>query len=288
MSAPSPATLEASRRPALKPEVQAAIDTAVERLVAEFQPEQIWLFGSYAWGEPRQDSDLDFVVVVPESDERPIKRMQRAAGCLAGLGMANDVVVKTREEFDRFCDVTASLTHKVTREGSLLYGTGQAMGKTTLRSSRHGMAASGTAAEQRSLSEPKRDWIRLWLDRSRSELRAVQIIARGEDAPLDTAIPHCHQAAKNSVEGYLAFADKPLQKFRDVEQAVRDAIAIESRFVAIMADATLVAPYAIKFRYPSANDPVQPDRTEFDDALAAAQRIYDFVLSQLPSETHPS
>ena len=122
MSATSPAALDAPHRPAWKPEVQAAIDTAVERLVAEFQPEQIWLFGSYAWGEPDEHSDLDFVVVVPSSDVSPLKRAQRAHHCLGDLSMAKDVIVKTRAEFDRFRDVRPSLTYKIVNEGRLLYG----------------------------------------------------------------------------------------------------------------------------------------------------------------------
>ena len=122
MSATPPVTLDPPRRPALKPEVEAAIDAAIERLVAEFKPEQIWLFGSYAWGEPDEHSDLDFLVVVPQSEERPLKRMQRAHHCLGSLSMSKDVLVKTQAEFDRFRDVRPSLTYKIATEGRLLYG----------------------------------------------------------------------------------------------------------------------------------------------------------------------
>ena len=94
----------------------------VRRLVAEFQPEQIILFGSYAWGEPSDDSDVDLYVIVPESDERPIQRMQRAHHCLGGLGVSKDVLVKTRAEADRYRHVRASLEHKVFNEGRVLYG----------------------------------------------------------------------------------------------------------------------------------------------------------------------
>ena len=39
------------------------LQTATQRLVTEFQPEQIWLFGSHAWGTPTEDSDVDLMVV---------------------------------------------------------------------------------------------------------------------------------------------------------------------------------------------------------------------------------
>ena len=98
------------------------LDEMVRRLVAEFQPEQIILFGSYAWGEPDDDSDVDLYVIVPESDEKPIKRMQRAQHCLGGLGVSKDILVNTRAEADRYRNVRASLEYKVFNEGRVLYG----------------------------------------------------------------------------------------------------------------------------------------------------------------------
>ena len=98
------------------------IDAAVERLVAELQPEHIWLFGSYAWGEPTPDSDLDFLVVVPESGAHPLDRMQRAHRCLRGVRTPIDVLVPTKEEFERVRDLKPSLTYKIVREGRLVHG----------------------------------------------------------------------------------------------------------------------------------------------------------------------
>ena len=101
---------------------QDTLSKATQRLVIEFKPEQIWMFGSHAWGEPNEDSDLDLMVIVTDSDESPVRRAQRAHRCLIGLGMPKDVLVKTRAEFDRFRNVVSSLTYKVSREGRLVYG----------------------------------------------------------------------------------------------------------------------------------------------------------------------
>jgi uncharacterized protein len=98
------------------------LQTAMQRLVAEFQPEQIWLFGSHAWGTPDEDSDVDLMVIVPSSDERSIKRMQRAHRCLRGIGFAKDVLVPTRAQVDRYKHLRASLFHQVLAKGRKLYG----------------------------------------------------------------------------------------------------------------------------------------------------------------------
>ena len=98
------------------------LDEMVRRLVAEFQPEKIILFGSHAWGEPSEDSDVDLFVIVSESNERPIHRSQRAHQCLSGLGVSKDVLVKTRAEAERYRHVRASMEYKVFNEGKVLYG----------------------------------------------------------------------------------------------------------------------------------------------------------------------
>ena len=36
-----------------------------EQIVREFQPERIILFGSYAYGQPEPDSDVDLLVILP-------------------------------------------------------------------------------------------------------------------------------------------------------------------------------------------------------------------------------
>ena len=66
-----------------------AIDTILQemtrRLVAEFQPTQIFLFGSHAWGQPTEDSDVDLLVIVPSSEKTPRERRLQARRCLRGL-----------------------------------------------------------------------------------------------------------------------------------------------------------------------------------------------------------
>ena len=101
---------------------QDLLEKAVERLKAEFQPEEIYLFGSHAWGAPTADSDVDLMVIVRDSTERAIKRAQRAHRCLSGIGFAKDVLVPTRAQVDRYKHLRASLFHQVLAKGRKLYG----------------------------------------------------------------------------------------------------------------------------------------------------------------------
>lgn len=101
---------------------QNLLDEVASRLAKELHPESIWLFGSHVWGTPDEGSDLDLFVVVPESNEAPVKRVRRAHRCLRGLGIAKDVLVKTRQEFDRMRALPSTLDHLVFLRGRKLYG----------------------------------------------------------------------------------------------------------------------------------------------------------------------
>jgi predicted nucleotidyltransferase len=97
------------------------LETITSRLVAEFQPEQVILFGSHAWGEPNTGSDVDLMVIVSHSDLSEYERVLRGHACLGDLAIAKDVMVKTRSEFDFFSEVRASLEYKIAKHGKVLY-----------------------------------------------------------------------------------------------------------------------------------------------------------------------
>ena len=96
--------------------------TVTQRLIAEFRPDQIWLYGSHAWGTPTEASDVDLFVVLPHSDESPIRRSQRAHRCLRGLRMPKDVLVETRQELERVRNLKTSLESAILSRGRRLYG----------------------------------------------------------------------------------------------------------------------------------------------------------------------
>ena len=98
------------------------LEEATQRLVTEFSPSKVYLFGSRSRGNASPDSDYDFLVVVSSSNDRPLRRAQKAYRALRDLGISKDVIVTTAERFDRMKPLAASLEHEVATEGLLLYG----------------------------------------------------------------------------------------------------------------------------------------------------------------------
>jgi uncharacterized protein len=98
------------------------LNQITQGLVSSLKPEQIILFGSYAYGEPNEDSDVDLLVIVSQSDEPRYRRARQAYKALRGVGIATDVIVMTREEVKRKINVRSSLIHRAIHDGRILYG----------------------------------------------------------------------------------------------------------------------------------------------------------------------
>lgn len=96
-------------------------DEIVRRLVPALHPQRIYLFGSRARGDARDDSDYDLMVVVREREGPGLEMEQRAYRALSDLGVSKDIVVMTRDYFDWMTGAKASLPATVEREGRLLY-----------------------------------------------------------------------------------------------------------------------------------------------------------------------
>ena len=101
---------------------QEAIEEITRRLVEFYRPYRIYLFGSEARGEAGPDSDLDFLVVVPDDTPESTMRSTDVYSRLSGLGVPKDVIPWRKTDFEgRAAYVRASLPATVIREGRLLY-----------------------------------------------------------------------------------------------------------------------------------------------------------------------
>lgn len=99
------------------------LQIATERLVHQFHPRRVILFGSHARGTADAHSDVDLLVVCPVSGSRRalMVAMDRA---LRGLGFARDVIVLTPEEFESDCHIPGTVARPAWREGKILYEAG--------------------------------------------------------------------------------------------------------------------------------------------------------------------
>ena len=103
--------------------VRAELDKLTCLIINAVPVEQIYLFGSYAYGKPHKDSDLDLYVVL--KDGLPMRDLD--AGLQISMAIARkksmpvDIIAKNKNDFlNRLDDIT--LERKVTRDGIRIYG----------------------------------------------------------------------------------------------------------------------------------------------------------------------
>jgi len=103
--------------------IHAELDKLKELIINAIPVEEIYLFGSYAYGTPHKDSDLDLYVVI--KDDVPMRELD--AGLQIRMAIARkksmpvDIIAKKKSNFiNRLDDIT--LERKVNRDGIRIYG----------------------------------------------------------------------------------------------------------------------------------------------------------------------
>jgi uncharacterized protein len=98
---------------------QKAIDQVVEQIVENFKPHRIILFGSYARGDPRPESDVDMLVIM----DTPLKEVQQAIQICQQIEyrFGLDLIVHTPKHLAERLKMGDWFLHDVLKEGKVLY-----------------------------------------------------------------------------------------------------------------------------------------------------------------------
>jgi uncharacterized protein len=99
---------------------EATINKAVELLRQAAPDATIILFGSWARGEAKEDSDLDFLFVEPSFTSRH-DEMVRLDDVLRPLHIPVDVLVVTRKTYEDWADTPGTVLYEAAREGRVFH-----------------------------------------------------------------------------------------------------------------------------------------------------------------------
>lgn len=102
--------------------IRKTISEIVDRL-KEYKPQKVILFGSYAYGEPAEDSDID-LLIVKNTDKRPIDRWIEVKRLLRDRSRTIPVspLVYTEKELQERIALKDFFIEEIFEKGDILYG----------------------------------------------------------------------------------------------------------------------------------------------------------------------
>ncbi|MBI3957998.1 MAG: nucleotidyltransferase domain-containing protein [Chloroflexi bacterium] len=100
--------------------VSETLPPAIQRIVQTLDPERIVLFGSYAYGAPTPDSDVDLLVVM-HTNASPRERHLAVARLLRPRLFPVDVIVRTPDEIRRSLRQRDFFLQEIFERGKVLY-----------------------------------------------------------------------------------------------------------------------------------------------------------------------
>jgi predicted nucleotidyltransferase len=97
-----------------------SIRAVADKIARRFQPEQIVLFGSYAYGTPRPESDVDLLIIM-DSPLRSRQHRLEISRALSPRPFPLDIVVRTPEEIRERLALGDPFVKEITTQGKVVY-----------------------------------------------------------------------------------------------------------------------------------------------------------------------
>jgi predicted nucleotidyltransferase len=99
------------------------LETRIKDALAPLNPEKVILFGSYAWGQPTEDSDIDLYVVTQDDflpatwrEKRDIVRAVSNQILDLRTRYAIDLIVHTKPMHRKFVEADSSFARQIMKE----------------------------------------------------------------------------------------------------------------------------------------------------------------------------
>lgn len=105
-------------------DIKKVIQNMVQKLITEYSPQKMILFGSYAYGTPGPDSDID-LLIIKETSERFIDRWVTVQRILTGShpSIPVEALVLTPQEIRARLAIGDQFIKEIIEKGEILYDT---------------------------------------------------------------------------------------------------------------------------------------------------------------------
>lgn len=217
-------------------EIQATCDNIVQ----EFRPLQVILFGSYAYGTPTEDSDVDLLVVmdIPKSEfrDKAIEIQQRVPA-----RFSLDLLVRSPEEIAYRVAYNDWFLREITEKGDFLYGSDV---YDVMRNRQ--VMPNVFKKEQDCMNALTLEWI----EKAEEDYDMAQL-ARQSSRPFHNSICfHAQQCIEKYLKAWLQETDLPVPRTHNLEELLALIVPTLPAWELWQHDFKIITEYAVQARYP--------------------------------------
>ena len=255
------------------------ISIMTERIVRDFDPLEVILFGSQARGDADGQSDIDLLVVFSElTDKRKTAiDIERA---LADMPVAKDILVSTPEELERSRARIGSVLRYAQQEGKVLWKNWNAAPRRSApcsdMSNEGGTPAMQTADR---LADTAR-----WLRYAEEDLVTAETFLEHPHVPPRQVCWHAHQAVEKALKAALIFLQIDFRRTHDLN-VLRDLVPESWQLQTVLPNLGNLNRWAVQARYPDAvQEATNPDASE---AVEQARAVWASVSTALSEHGYP-
>ena len=244
------------------------ISIMTERIVRDFDPLQIILFGSQARGDADRDSDIDLLVVFAElTDKR--KTAIDIGRALSDVPVAKDILVSTPEELERSRTRIGSVLRYAQQEGKVLWKSWDAAARCRLPN-KEVQAAMQTADR---LEDTAR-----WLRYAAEDLTTAETLLAQAHVPPRQACWFAQQAAEKALKAVLIFLQIDFRRTHDLN-VLRDLLPESWQLKTALPNLKDLNRWAVEARYPEKMR--EATKAEASTAVEQARAVWTSVSAEL-------
>ena len=214
------------------------IQATCDDIVREFAPLQVILFGSYAYGTPTEDSDVDLLVVmeIPESET---SRQASEIWQRIPYRFSMDLLVRSPAEIAYRVAHNDWFLREITEKGEVLYES---------RKFSHNMETlQGTPRKETCIMNP----LTLeWAQKAERDYATIALHQQAAAPDFDTICFHAQQCIEKYLKAWLQEANIPLPRSHDLLVLLGLILPIIPSWHVWQSDLSVIAPHAVEFRYP--------------------------------------
>ena len=244
------------------------ISIMTERLVRDFDPLQIILFGSQARGDADQDSDIDLLVVFGElADKR--KTVIDIDRALADLPVAKDIIVSTPEELERGRTRIGSVLRYAQQEGKVLWKNRNADARRNILSKE----VKSTMQTTDRLADTAR-----WLRYAEEDLITAETLLAQSHVPPRQACWFAQQAAEKALKAVLIFLQIDFRRTHDLN-VLRDLLPESWHLKTTLSNLGDLNRWVVAARYP--DDVQELTKADASEAVEQARAVWTAASAEL-------